>query len=313
MPAQVGNNAQQGSEGQQFTPFSRLAIVGVGLIGGSLALAAKHKGLAKSVVGYSRNIETATQAQELGLIDEVAGDFDTLLRQVDAIFIATPVAQFSSLFAEIAPRLKPLANGTLPVIFDAGSTKGDVEQVVIEQAKLYPLFAKRFVLCHPIAGAERHGPTAASLQLYDQKTVVLCKSDRTDHDAFGYVSAFWHALGAQLKILTPQVHDDMFAAVSHLPHLLAYVFVASLLKHPNGSDYMAEGGGGFRDFTRIAASSPEMWADIFQANRIALNNHLDAFIDLLQEMRSSLHANDRSTLLDVLTTASTFRSNWPNT
>jgi prephenate dehydrogenase len=313
MPCQVGISTQYGTEEQLFTPFDRLAVVGVGLMGGSLALAAKHKGLAKFVIAYSRNIETAKQAQQLGLVDEVAADFDTLLNQADAIFIATPVAQFAALFAQIAPRLKPLANGALPVLFDAGSTKGDVEQAVGEQAKPYPLFSRRFVLCHPIAGAERHGPSAASVHLYDKKTVVLCQSDRTDNDAFSQVSAFWRTLGAHLKILTPQVHDDMFAAVSHLPHLLAYVFVASLLKHPCGYDFMAEGGGGFRDFTRIAASSPEMWTDIFQANRFAIGNHLDEFIVLLEQMRAALHANDRSILLDVLTKASAFRSSWPNT
>lgn len=295
----------------KFKPFNRLAIVGVGLIGGSLALAAKRGGLANVVVAYSRNVATAQHALQLGLIDEVADNFDTLLNQADAIFIATPVAQFTQLFAEIAPRLKPLPNGSLPIVFDAGSTKGDVQRAVIKQAMHQPAFAKRFVLCHPIAGAERHGPSAAALHLYNNKTVVLCSSSTSDQDAYARVLTFWQALGAQVKILSVQEHDDMFAAVSHLPHLLAYVFVASLLNHPNGHTYMAEGGGGFRDFTRIAASSPEMWVDIFQANHLALTSHLDAFIELLEKTRTALQENNSDVLLDILTKASDFRSRWP--
>ena len=292
--------------------FKRLAVIGTGLMGGSVALAAKQRGLAQQVVGFSRRLSTAQHAKALGVVDESVDSITQALHGADAVYIAAPVAQFPALFAQIAPLVQALPEGQRPVIFDAGSTKMDVYAAVQTLAGQYPSFAAQVVLCHPITGAEKHGPSAAQADLHTGRTLVMCHVPQTSGQAYETVKAFWLGLDVVLKEMPPDQHDDMFAAVSHLPHWLAYAYVASQLGHAHGRSFMAEGGGGFRDFTRIAASSPEMWTDIFIANKSALLAHLDRFERELNQMRLALLNNDRQSLTDTLSQASEFRAQWSN-
>ncbi len=290
--------------------FKRLAIIGTGLMGGSLALAAKQRGLVQEVVGYSRRLSTAQQAQALGVVDSAVDSLAQALEGADAVYIAAPVAQFPALFAQMAPLVQAAGEQNAPVLFDAGSTKSDVLAAVDAVSEQYPLFASRFVPCHPITGAERHGPLAADALLHAGRTLVMCQSPRTSPQAYERVKQLWLALDVVLKEMSAQDHDDMFAAVSHLPHWLAYAYVSSQLSQSKGAQFMAEGGGGFRDFTRIAASSPEMWMDIFRANRQHLLEHLSLFEARLAQMKTALQQGDEQSLQQWLQEAAHFRAGW---
>lgn len=288
------------------TLFNRLLVVGVGLIGGSACLAAKKHGLVKHVLGFSRRLETSHEALSLGIIDEcITGPSDANLRNVDAVLLAVPVRQYETVLRQFLPVLPSSC-----LIFDAGSTKADVEQVI---EKLEPSFAglsTRFVGSHPIAGGERHGPSAAKAELFEGKTCVICPGPNVESAKVARVEDFWSKTGAVLRTMEALDHDEMFGAVSHLPHLLAYAYVAGVQSHPKGEKFMSEGGAGFRDFTRIAASSPEMWADIFQNNDKALLGMLDRFEVTLASMRKAVEAHDREALDAILRQASEYRANW---
>lgn len=292
-----------------FVPFERLLVVGVGLMGGSLGLAAKSHGLARCVVGYSRRIDTARQALAHGLVDEVTDDLVGALRLADAVYLAAPVAQFPVLFEAI----EQAGNANL-IVFDAGSTKTNLCSAARAVASrgvggLSPWFFQ-FVPSHPIAGAEKHGPAAAKPDLYSGRTVVLCPHEATSEPALARIEAFWAALGMRVLHMTDQEHDRVFAAVSHLPHWLAYAYVHALLQTPCGRQDMQEGGGGFRDFSRIAGSSAEMWVDIFQENRREILSQLDGFGASLDAMRTALQRGDRAALAAMLEQAATFRQGW---
>ncbi|MCE2680621.1 MAG: prephenate dehydrogenase/arogenate dehydrogenase family protein [Burkholderiales bacterium] len=294
---------------QAFVPFERLVVAGVGLMGGSLALAARQRGLAKRVVAYSRRLETANAALQMGLVDEVSSDFSQALENADALFLAAPVAQFSALLGAVDA-------GSYPnlLVFDAGSTKANIVEIARQLAQSRPGVSSpwfaNFVPCHPIAGAEKHGPQAAVATLYEGRTLVVCP--HADNDAFSVarVRQFWQAMGMRVMDMEAHEHDRLFAAVSHLPHWLAYAYVHSLLQAPTGTQDMQEGGAGFRDFSRIAGSSPEMWVDIFQDNQAQLLAHLDVFQASLNQLRDALVRSDRQKLLDELTRVSGSRKSW---
>lgn len=293
----------------QFEPFKQLLIVGVGLMGGSLGLAAKRLGLAQRIVGYSRREATAQQALHVGSIDEIATDLVAALKTADAVYLAAPVAQFPALFQAI----EAAGNPDL-IVFDAGSTKSVVCAAARAVASrgvggVSPWYFQ-FVPSHPIAGAERHGPSAANAQLYGGRTVVVCPHEHTSEPALARVDAFWTALGARVSRMAADEHDRVFAAVSHLPHLLAYAYVHGLLQTRTGAADMQEGGGGFRDFSRIAASSPEMWVDIFMDNRDQTLAHLDGFLASVDLLRNALKNGDRQTLAAALAQAADFRARW---
>lgn len=286
--------------------FNRLLVIGVGLIGGSACLAAKKAGLVKHVLGFSRRLETSHEALGLGIIDEcITGPSDSNLRNVDAVLLAVPVRQYESALRQFLPVLPPNC-----LFFDAGSTKADVEQVVLALEADFPSLSSRFVGSHPIAGGERHGPSAAKADLFQGKSCVICPTTRSEASRVEKVEKFWGQAGAVLRRMDPLDHDEMFGAVSHLPHLLAYAYVAGVQSHPKGEQFMSEGGAGFRDFTRIAASSPEMWADIFQNNDRALLSMLDRFDDALAFMRKAIENRDREALDSILRRASDYRANW---
>lgn len=286
--------------------FNRILVIGVGLIGGSICLAAKKHGLVGHVLGYSRKLETTHQALHLGLIDEcVTSPSDANIRHVDAVVLAIPVQQYKAVLTQFLPVLPSQC-----VFFDAGSTKADVVEVLGELESSFPALRARFVPSHPIAGGESHGPSAAHALLFEGRNCVITPMVQTQANYITKVEQFWLAVGARVRTMNPNDHDEMFGTVSHLPHLLAYAYVASVLSHPKGAQFMKEGGAGYRDFTRVAASSPEMWSDIFQNNSKPLLDALSAFEATIAHMRQAIEQGDRKTLETILSSAAEYRGNW---
>ncbi|MBZ0067944.1 MAG: prephenate dehydrogenase/arogenate dehydrogenase family protein [Thiobacillus sp.] len=281
----------------------KLAIVGTGLIGGSFALALKQADAVGEVLGVGRNPASLDAAIGRGLIDRVA-DW-AAAGQADCIFLAMPVGDTESVLSALLPHLKPGA-----IITDAGSTKGNV--IAAARAVLKTRF-NDFVPGHPIAGSEQSGPLAARADLYEGKKVVLTPEPDTRTDALATVQALWVAAGAQVEILDAALHDRIFAAVSHLPHLAAFALVDELAGRADSDTFFRFAASGFRDFTRIAGSSPEMWRDIAMANRPALLIEIDAYLGALQAMRQAVAEEDTEALLDMFLRARAARENWMKT
>jgi prephenate dehydrogenase len=280
-----------------------LAIVGAGLIGGSFALALKQAGAVREVLGVGRNPARLTVARELGLIDR-AVDW-AQAGAADCILLAVPVGETAAVLRQLAPHLKPGA-----IVTDAGSTKANVIEAA--RATLGEHIAD-FVPGHPIAGSEQSGPGAARADLYRGKRVVLTPQADTRADAVATVRALWQAAGAQVEMLDAVQHDRIFAAVSHLPHLAAYALVDDLARRADGDTFFRFAASGFRDFTRIAGSSPEMWRDIALANRAAVLAELDAYVDALQVLRQAVAAEDAAALLEIFSRARAAREHWMKT
>jgi prephenate dehydrogenase len=282
--------------------LKKIVICGVGLIGGSFALALKKAGVVRQVVGIGRSAAALARASELGIIDVVSGSPAEALLDADLVLIAAPVAQTAAILASIRPHLQP---GT--VVTDAGSTKSDV--VAAARTALGDKIAQ-FVPGHPIAGREQNGPDAAIDDLYvGKKTVLTPLPENSPHNVERVASA-WRYCGALIHRLTPQEHDRVFAAVSHLPHLLAYALVDDIAKKPHADILFQYAASGFRDFTRIAGSSPEMWRDISLANQPALLGELDTYMMQLAQLRSMLAAGDGGALEAVFANAQRARHNW---
>lgn len=277
----------------------RLAVAGVGLIGGSFALALRKAGLVDHVIGIGRNSANLQRAVELGAIDEIA-TVDDAARSADVVLLATPVASFPALFGKIAPLLKPGC-----IVTDVGSTKRDVVEAA--QRGLGEHFS-RFVPAHPIAGAETSGVAAARADLFEHKQVVLTPTAQTDPEALQRVRALWIGCGARTAMLDPREHDAIFSAVSHLPHVLAFTLVEMLGRRPNAAELFSFCGSGFRDFTRIAASSPEMWRDIALANRDLLARDIEDFGAALAKLKHALDAHDAASLERLFSAAQASRS-----
>jgi len=282
--------------------FRKLAVFGVGLIGGSFALALKDARRVGTVVGVGRSRANLERALEMGAIDEVAEQPAPALEGADLVLVAVPVQQMQAVFGAIAGHLEPDA-----VVTDAGSTKRDV----IEAARLSLGDAlARFVPAHPIAGAERSGVEAASRDLYRNRTVVITPQAETDPQARARVEAAWSSCGARLVEMTAPRHDEVLAAVSHLPHALAFTLVDMIARRPDGRELFAFAGAGFRDFTRIASSSPEMWRDICIANRDLVLGELRAFQSSLTSLAVLLEHGDAAALERVFESARTARNAW---
>lgn len=281
--------------------FNQLAIVGVGLIGGSVALALKQAGQTGTVVGVGRNMDALAEAIKLDVIDQ-ATTLQEAVRDADVVLLASPVGQFPEIMQAIAPHLKPDV-----VITDAGSTKGDV--IAAAHAHLGQHLS-RFVPAHPIAGAEKSGVAAARADLFTGKQVVLTPLPENAPDAIEKAEAVWRACGAHVCQMTQQRHDAIFAAVSHLPHVLAFALVADIASRPDAEQLFGHAAGGFRDFTRIAGSSPEMWRDISLANRDALLAEMKSYQSQLAQIANLLENNDGTGLEAVFERAQTARNRW---
>jgi prephenate dehydrogenase len=278
--------------------FERVAVIGVGLIGGSFALALKAAKLCGHVAGIGRGAANLQLAKERGIIDSIAAEAS----DADLVLVATPVAQFPQVLASIAPRLKPSA-----IVTDAGSTKRDV--VAAARAALGAKISQ-FVPAHPIAGAEMSGAGAAQAGLFRGKRVVLTPLPENSAASLAAVEAAWTACGARVSRMSPEEHDAVFAAVSHLPHLLAYALVHEFAGRGNSAQLFGYAAGGFRDFTRIASSHPEMWRDICVANREPLLAELERYAAKLRALRPLLERGDGAALEKLFAEARAARERW---
>lgn len=278
-----------------------LAVVGVGLIGGSFAAALRRKGRVSKVLGVGRNRRSLQEAVDLGLID-AAISLEEAAREADVIMLAVPVGTTHSVLAAMLPHL-----GEDTIITDAGSTK--VSVVEAARAALGERVGQ-FVPGHPIAGAEKTGPSAATADLYEGRTVILTPLEENSAAARLTITRLWEACGARVVTMEPDTHDVVLASVSHVPHFLSSVFMWQVATAENSDLRLALAGSGFRDFTRIAAGSPEMWRDIFLANRNAILSEITEVRHALDRAEQALLEGNGEKLHDFLERAALARRFW---
>ena len=295
-------------------PFAKLAepkinnllLIGAGLIGGSLTLALKKAGVVRHVVAVGRSAKVIDEALKLGIADTAvsidSAEFKTAIAQADVIVLAMPVGQTKAVCEKIVPHLQADT-----IITDVGSTKNSVYDDA--HATLGDKITQ-FVLAHPIAGRELNGPSAALADLYINKKVMVCPHARNHPDDITTIAAMWQATGAQVYELSLNAHDAIFAAVSHLPHVLAYALMNHVADSELSTDKFAMAGAGFRDFTRIAAASPEMWRDVCLNNKEAILHELDAYLNHAQQLRETIARSDSAAMLEQFTKASEKRLAW---
>lgn len=282
--------------------INKLVVIGVGLIGGSFALALRQAGQVGRIVGVGRSAENLQLAIQHKVIDSIAANIPEALQGADLVMLAMPVGQSAQVFSQLAPHLDAAT-----IITDAGSTKQDV--IAAARQHLGEHF-KNFVPGHPIAGAEQSGVAAASTDLFRDKNVVLTPLPETRADAVDIVTDLWQACGAKVTHMLAAEHDKILAAMSHLPHVLAFALMRSVGNHTHPQDLLRFAGSGFRDFTRIAASSPEMWRDICIANRVALLQQIDSYQNELTAMRDMLEQGDAAGLEQAFAQAKAVRQEW---
>ncbi|OYY93677.1 MAG: prephenate dehydrogenase [Hydrogenophilales bacterium 28-61-23] len=282
--------------------IKHLVVVGVGLIGGSFALDLKRQGQVARVTGIGRSRANLETALERGIIDTIGDDLASAVASADLVMLAAPVGAMPALFAELAAVLPPDC-----IVTDAGSTKLDV--IAAARAGLGARIGQ-FVPGHPIAGAETNGSAAARLGLYADKPYILTPLPENTPADMAIVESLWRGCGADVVRMDAALHDRVFAAVSHLPHLLAFALMDELASRPQAELYFRYAGAGLRDGTRIAGSHPEMWRDITLANRDALLEELDALTEKLKSMRALVAAKDGAALEQVFSRARQARNNW---
>ncbi len=274
--------------------FERVALIGFGLIGGSIARAAREQGLANEIVATARSAKTRARIQELGLVDRVVDSNAEAAKGADLVILCIPVGACGTVAQEIAADLRPDA-----IVSDVGSVKA---AVVRDMAPHLPGSA-HFVPAHPVAGTEHSGPDSGFAELFINRWCILTPPEGTDPKAVDRLRAFWAALGAKVEIMTPDHHDLVLAITSHLPHLIAYTIVgtADELGQVTSSEVMKFSAGGFRDFTRIAASDPIMWRDVFLANKDAVLEMLGTFNEDLSKLTRAIRRGDGEALFEHFT------------
>lgn len=284
---------------------NKLVIIGVGLIGGSFALALRKAEMVKTIVGVGRSKKNLQRAFDRGVIDQIAYDSVLAMQDADLVMLAMPVGQTNNILREIAPHLEPKT-----ILTDVGSTKQDV--IAAASAYLNGAQLKNFVPGHPIAGAEQSGVGAAHADLFRNKQLILTPLTETSPNALNQVIRCWQGCGAQIFQMHADEHDNVLAATSHLPHVLAYTLMNFLRKYNKNSPHslLRFAGSGFRDFTRIASSSPEMWRDICLANSDALLQQIDAYQQALAALKKDLANGDAHALETAFTEAREIRENW---
>ncbi len=288
--------------------IEKLVVIGVGLIGASCALALRAAGAVGQVVGVGRSQPNLDRALARGVVDRammLGEDWTREVTDSDFVLLAIPVAQYREVLTALAPAL-----GCRAVVTDAGSTKQDV---VLAAREILNDRLPQFVPGHPIAGNERSGADAGDASLYVGRQVILTPLPETSPAALARVEEFWTACGARVERLDAARHDRILAAVSHLPHLLAFTLVAEVASRRDSAEYLGNAGSGFRDFTRIAASSPEMWRDVALANRDALLTELAAYRNALDALALSIEHGDRAALDTMLGRAAETRRRWGET
>ena len=282
--------------------FEQLGLIGCGLMGGSFALALKRAGLVKRVVGYSKSPSTTERARQMGVIDVEAPSALLAVSGADIVLLAVPVSATEATFNAIRHLLTPHT-----LVMDVGSTKRDVvdaaRRVLLDQIGC-------FVPAHPITGKEVSGVEHADANLYNGKQVILTPIERTLTAQVSKATSLWTALGCRVLQMSPQAHDAAYAAVSHLPHLLAFALMNSISGQSHGANYLSLAGPGFRDFTRIAASDPKVWRDILVANREELLAQSKMFQQALHSLENLIANNDGDSLERLIEQASGTRASW---
>ena len=282
--------------------FQRLALIGCGLMGGSFALAARQAGLVQTIVGFSASEKTRQRARELRVIDQACASVAEAVRGADLVLLAVPVGAMRDSFAAMAPALSAQT-----LLMDVGSTKCDVIAAAV--ATLGDKLSC-FVPAHPIAGKEVAGIDHADARLYQDRRTILTPLSSNSMRHTKLAHDIWSALGSHVNTMTAADHDQTFAAVSHLPHLLAFAAVHALTTHPQGADYLDMAGPGFRDFSRIAASDPAVWRDILCANRTEVLAQLAHFRASLAQFEAAMQQSDTTGLQQLIQQASDVRSGW---
>lgn len=282
--------------------FNQLGVIGCGLMGGSFALALKRAGLVNRVIGYSKSPSTTEKAKKLGVIDIAAESALLAVSGSDIVLIAVPVAATEATFRAIRHLVEP---GVL--FMDVGSTKRDV---VDAARRVLKERITSFVPAHPIAGKEAGGVSHADAGLYNGRQVILTPLPSTNADLLQKATDVWAAIGSQVLRMTPENHDAAFAAVSHLPHVLAFVYFNSIAGQAAGRDYLSLAGPGFRDFTRIAASDPLVWRDVLMSNREEVLKQSERFRRELEALENSLKAGNADAIEAQIRSASEGRAGW---
>jgi prephenate dehydrogenase len=277
-------------------------VVGVGLIGGSIARALKHAGFVGRVTGVGRSRENLDRARELGVIDHWTHDIAEAVDDADLVVVAVPMGAYDRVFSELAKTLPKKA-----VVTDAGSTK----QHAIDVARKHLSDSSRFIPAHPIAGTEQSGVEASFAELFEDRLCILTPTENADAESLALVTTMWEATKSRVVQMDAKQHDDFLASVSHLPHLAAFALVNAVRKQGDDEHNPFQfAAGGFRDFTRIASSSPEMWRDIALSNRDALSVNIDALQAELAELKRILESGDGEKLLQSFAAAKKARDEW---
>jgi prephenate dehydrogenase len=283
-------------------PVEHLVVIGVGLIGGSVARALKHAGFVGRVTGVGRSRENLDRARELGIIDDWTHDIAEAVDDADMVLVAVPMGAYDRVFAELAKALPEKA-----VVTDAGSTK----QHAIDVAEKHLTDSSRFIPAHPIAGTEQSGAEASFAELFEDRLCILTPTENSDAESLALVTAMWEATKSRVVSMNARQHDEFLASVSHLPHMAAFALVNAVRQQSDDEhDPFQFAAGGFRDFTRIASSSPEMWRDIAISNRDALSANIDALQMQLAELKQMLENSDGEKLLQSFATAKRARDEW---
>jgi len=282
--------------------FNQLGVIGVGLMGGSFALALKRAGLVKRVVGYSKSPSTTERARKMGVIDVAAESALLAVSGSDIVLMAVPVSATEATFKAIRHLVEPNV-----LFMDVGSTKRDV---VDAARRVLKERATAFVPAHPIAGKEVAGVAHADASLYAGRQVIITPLPQTAPELVQKATDVWSAIGAQVLRMSAENHDAAFAAVSHLPHMLAFAFFSSVAKQPAGKDFLSLAGPGFRDFTRIAASDPEVWRDILMSNREEILKQSLRFRHTLDALEHVIKTGNAEALEGLIRNASEARSGW---
>jgi prephenate dehydrogenase len=282
--------------------IERLCVIGVGLIGGSLARALRDAGFCRQVVGAGRNPQNLQTAVDMGVIDRYETDLALAVAGADMVLVSVPLGAMATVFSAIKGHLAEDA-----VVTDAGSAKGGVIEAVTQAFNGLP---PAFVPGHPIAGTEQSGVEASFASLYKDRRVILTPLPETDSQAIDRVRDMWEAAGAHVVIMDPVHHDAVLAATSHLPHVLAYTLVESLTRLGDNGEVFDYAAGGFRDFTRIASSDPVMWRDICLANGDAIQLMIEHFVTDLQELTTAIQNRDGQQLLELFTSAKAARDRY---
>ena len=279
-------------------PFERVSIIGVGLLGGSLAKVLRKLGLAKSIIGYGRNKANLDGAKNLNIIDDVAPNIQSAAKDADLIVFCSPVQTIAQLAMEMSPHIKP---GCL--VTDVGSTK---ETLISEIEKFFPEGIS-FIGAHPIAGGEMSGFRLSSDTLFDGAHCIITPTDKSDPESLKMATELWKTIGMQVSIMDPKEHDFIFGAVSHLPHVLAFALVRLLDKKDSHDEIFKYAAGGFKDFTRIASSDPGMWLDICMNNKDEIIPLIRQINDELEEVAQFLIEGDSESVYKTFATAKSAR------